>query len=99
MKTGIDDYESFKEEQRLRKIIKSNLQNIEKEKNRKFSKLINILFSLISILSLLSLSLYKNNLNRNKSNALLHEKNNELIIAKEKAEKLLTEQTFINSQS
>jgi hypothetical protein len=32
-KLGIDDYESFKEEQRLKKIIKSNLQNIEKEKN------------------------------------------------------------------
>jgi hypothetical protein len=41
-KLGIDDYESFKEEQRLKK-IKSNLQNIEKEKNSKFSKLINIL--------------------------------------------------------
>jgi signal transduction histidine kinase/ActR/RegA family two-component response regulator len=87
-KLGIDDYENFKEEQRLKKIKKSNLQNIEKEKNSRFSKLINILaLALISILSLLSLSLYKNNINRNKSNSLLHEKNNELIIAKEKAEK------------
>jgi hypothetical protein len=40
---------------------------------------------LISILSLLSLSLYKNNINRNKSNSLLHEKNNELIKKAEKA--------------
>lgn len=87
-KLGIDDYDNFKETQRLKKIEKSNLQNIEKEKNNKFSKLINILaLALISILSLLSLSLYKNNINRNKSNLLLHEKNSELIIAKEKAEK------------
>jgi CheY-like chemotaxis protein len=35
----------------------------------------------------LSLSLYKNNIIRNKSNLLLKDKNNELIIAKEKAEK------------
>jgi hypothetical protein len=52
MKTGIDDYESFKEEQRLKKIIKSNLQNIEKERTAS-SLLINILaLALISILSL-----------------------------------------------
>jgi hypothetical protein len=51
-KLGIDDYESFKEEQRLKKIIKSNLQNIEKEKEQS-SLLINILaLALISILSL-----------------------------------------------
>ncbi|CAM3058555.1 tetratricopeptide repeat-containing hybrid sensor histidine kinase/response regulator [Flavobacterium frigoris] len=87
-KLGIDEYENFKEAQRLKKIQKSNLQDIEKEKNSKFSKLINILaIALISILSLLSLSLYKNNIIRNKSNLLLQEKNNELIIAKEKAEK------------
>jgi signal transduction histidine kinase/ActR/RegA family two-component response regulator len=87
-KLGIDDYDNFKEAQRLKKIEKSKLQNIEKERNNKFSKLINILaLALISILSLLSLSLYKNNINRNKSNLLLHEKNNELIIAKEKVEK------------
>jgi signal transduction histidine kinase/CheY-like chemotaxis protein len=42
---------------------------------------------LITILSLLSLSLYKNNIIRNESNLLLKEKNNELIIAKNKAEK------------
>jgi CheY-like chemotaxis protein/nitrogen-specific signal transduction histidine kinase len=42
---------------------------------------------LISILSLLSLSLYKNNIIRNQSNLLLKEKNNELQLAKDKAEK------------
>ncbi|SDW75997.1 tetratricopeptide repeat-containing hybrid sensor histidine kinase/response regulator [Flavobacterium degerlachei] len=87
-KLGIDDYESFKESQRLKKIEQLNKQNIEKAKTNKFSKLINILaIALISILSLLSLSLYKNNIIRKKSNLLLRDKNNELIIAKEKAEK------------
>jgi len=42
---------------------------------------------LISILSLLSLSLYKNNIIRNQSNILLREKNFELQVAKDKAEK------------
>ncbi|WP_367757510.1 ATP-binding protein [Flavobacterium sp. WC2430] len=87
-KLGIDDYENFKETQRLKKIEKINKQNLEKAKTNKFSKLINILsISLISILSLLSLSLYKNNIIRNKSNLLLKEKNNELLIEKEKTEK------------
>lgn len=87
-KLGIDDYESFKESQRLKKLEQLNKQNIEKAKTNKFSKLINILaIALISILSLLSLSLYKNNIIRKKSNLLLWDKNNELIIAKEKAEK------------
>jgi signal transduction histidine kinase/CheY-like chemotaxis protein len=87
-KLGIDDYENFKETQRLKKIAFANKQNEDKKKSDKFSKLINILaIALISILSLLSLSLYKNNIIRNKSNLLLKEKNNELLIAKEKAEK------------
>lgn len=87
-KLGIDDYENFKEAQRLKKIEKSNLQNIENEKNSKFSRLINILaLAIIAILSLLSLSLFKNNIIRKKSNLLLQEKNKELILAKEKAEK------------
>lgn len=87
-KLGIDDYENFKETQRLKKIEKINKQNLENAKTNKFSKLINILsISLISILSLLSLSLYKNNIIRNKSNLLLKEKNNELLIEKEKTEK------------
>jgi signal transduction histidine kinase/CheY-like chemotaxis protein len=59
----------------------------QQEKAGKFSKLINILsIALITILSLLSLSLYKNNIIRNKSNELLREKNNELEIAKERIE-------------
>lgn len=87
-KLGIDDYENFKETQRLEKIERTNKKIADEEKNIKFSKLINILsIALILILSLLSLSLYKNNIIRNKSNLLLHEKNTELIIAKEKAEK------------
>ncbi|QLJ56020.1 response regulator [Flavobacterium psychrophilum] len=60
----------------------------QQEKSNKFSKLINILsIALITILSLLSLSLYKNNIIRNKSNELLRDKNNELEIAKERIEK------------
>lgn len=87
-KLGIDDYEKFKESQQAKKIEQIKKQKKEKEKENKFAKLINILsIALISILSLLSLSLYKNNIIRNKSNLLLTEKNNELIVAKEKAEK------------
>ncbi|PRZ28292.1 signal transduction histidine kinase [Flavobacterium granuli] len=87
-KLGIDDYEKFKETQQAKKIEQIKKQKKEKEKENKFAKLINILsIALISILSLLSLSLYKNNIIRNKSNLLLTEKNNELIVAKEKAEK------------
>jgi len=77
-------------------VIDNQLKSIEQlgkessvqEKSVKFSKLISILsIALISILSLLSLSLYKNNIIRTKSNQLLKEKNFELEIAKEKAEK------------
>ena len=51
------------------------------------STLISILsVALITILSLLTLSLYKNNNIRLKTNNMLHKKNGELIIAKEKAE-------------
>lgn len=87
-KLGIDDYENFKETQRIKKAERINHKNAEEEKTNKFSKLINILaIALITILSLLSLSLYKNNIIRNKSNLLLKEKNNELLIEKEKTEK------------
>ncbi len=87
-KLGIEDYEQFKESERLKKIAQIKKQTTEREKTAKFSKLINILaIALICILSLLSLSLYKNNIIRKKSNLLLKEKNNELILAKEKAEK------------
>jgi signal transduction histidine kinase len=87
-KLGINDYETFKETQRIKKLEKLNKDKKEKERTEKFTKLINILaVALISILSLLSLSLYKNNIIKKKSNQLLTEKNNELILAKEKAEK------------
>jgi signal transduction histidine kinase len=86
-KLGINDYENFKENQRLQENLRLEKENEEKEKSDKFSKLISILaIAIISILSLLSLSLYKNNIIRNQTNLLLKEKNNELILAKNKAE-------------
>ena len=85
---GIDDYQKFKAAERLKEIAQTNYENKEQEKASKFSKLISILaIALISILSLLSLSLYKNNIIRNQSNLLLKEKNKELEVAKDKAEK------------
>ena len=85
---GIDDYTKFKESERLKEIVQTNNETKEQERASKFSKLISILaIALISILSLLSLSLYKNNIIRNQSNLLLKEKNKELEIAKDKAEK------------
>jgi len=70
--------------------INANLQNdLDKSKRSiNFSKLTNGLsVALIIILSLLTLSLYKNNNLRAKANELLQDKNNELMLAKEKAEK------------
>ena len=70
--------------------INANLQNdLDKSKRSiNFSKLTNGLsIALIIILSLLTLSLYKNNNLRAKANELLQDKNNELLLAKEKAEK------------
>lgn len=87
-KLGIDDYEEFKESERLKEIAQAIIVTKQQENANKFSKLISILaIALISILSLLSLSLYKNNIIRTQSNLLLEEKNRELILAKEKAEK------------
>ena len=87
-KLGVDDYEKFKESERLKEVKQTNEENKQREKTSKFSKLISILaIALISILSLLSLALYKNNIIRTQSNQLLEEKNRELIIAKERAEK------------
>lgn len=64
------------------------LKNLEESKTSKFTKLTNGLsVTLILILSLLTLSLYKNNNLRAKANELLQDKNNELMLAKEKAEK------------
>jgi signal transduction histidine kinase len=86
-KLGINDYENFREAQRKQEALLIEKENKEKEKSDKFSKLISILaIAIISILSLLSLSLYKNNIIRNQTNLLLKEKNNELIIAKNRAE-------------
>ncbi|MFE3869220.1 ATP-binding protein [Flavobacterium sp. LS2P90] len=85
---GIDDYNEFKESERLKEIAQIGNQNKQQEKANKFSKLISILaIALISILSLLSLSLYKNNIIRTQSNLMLEVKNKELEIAKDKAEK------------
>ena len=69
------------------------IEQLDKEKKSqqktlRFSKLISILsIALISILSLLSLSLYKNNKIRISTNKLLKEKNRELTIEKDKAER------------
>jgi signal transduction histidine kinase/CheY-like chemotaxis protein len=72
----------------IRSMDKMDKEKKEQEKASKFTKLINIMsIALITILSLLSLSLYKNNIIRNKSNDLLREKNSELEIAKERIEK------------
>lgn len=72
----------------LRSMEKLDKEKKEQERANKFSKLINILsIALITILSLLSLSLYRNNIIRNKSNELLQEKNKELEDAKERIEK------------
>ncbi|MGH2666416.1 ATP-binding protein [Flavobacterium sp.] len=80
--------ERVKVDEIMRSMEKLDKEKKEQEKAGKFSKLINILsIALITILSLLSLSLYKNNIIRNKSNELLREKNNELEIAKERIEK------------
>lgn len=85
---GIDDYDKFKESERLKELTQQENDNKQQEKTRNFSKLISILaIALISILSLLSLSLYKNNIIRTQSNLMLEEKNKELEIAKEKAER------------
>ncbi len=87
-KLGTEDYAEFKDSERLKTIEQLDKENKEQQKANKVAKLISILaIALISILSLLSLSLYKNNIIRNQSNLLLKEKNNELQLAKEKAEK------------
>lgn len=87
-KLGINDYETFKENQRKHHLALIAKKKKEQEKTERFSRLINYLsIALIAILSMLSFSLYRNNIIRKKSNLLLKEKNNELIKAKEKAEK------------
>ncbi len=80
--------EKFKIDEIMISLEKVEQGRKQQEKAGRFSKLINILsIALITILSLLSLSLYKNNIIRNKSNELLRDKNSELEIAKERIEK------------
>ncbi len=87
-KIGVEDYASFKNSEQLRSIEQTDKENQSQQKANNFAKLISILaIALISILSLLSLSLYKNNILRTESNTLLKDKNKELQVAKEKAEK------------
>ena len=87
-KIGTEDLINFKENKRIKTIELLDKEKKEQQRSSKFSKLISILsIALISILSLLSLSLYRNNIIRSQTNKLLQEKNNELQIAKDKAEK------------
>lgn len=75
-------------DEQLKTIEQLDKEKKSQQKTLQFSKLISILsISLISILSLLSLSLYKNNKIRISTNMLLKEKNRELTIEKEKAER------------
>ncbi|RMA57813.1 tetratricopeptide repeat-containing hybrid sensor histidine kinase/response regulator [Ulvibacter antarcticus] len=73
----------------LTEIIETQKNDLDqKKKSINFGKMTNGLsIALIVILSLLTLSLYKNNNLRAKANELLQDKNNELLLAKEKAEK------------
>tara|TARA_R110002072_G_scaffold124085_1_gene259513 strand:- start:30294 stop:32546 length:2253 start_codon:yes stop_codon:yes gene_type:complete len=73
----------------LTTIIEDQQDDLDKKKRSlNFGKMTNGLsIALIVILSLLTLSLYKNNNLRAKANELLQDKNNELQLAKEKAEK------------
>jgi signal transduction histidine kinase/ActR/RegA family two-component response regulator len=73
--------------------LKETIENqkndlIEKEKSERLNRITNFMsIALIVILSLLTLSLYKNNNLRAKANNLLQDKNTELVLAKENAEK------------
>ncbi len=100
-KIGAEDFNTFKNMERLKAIEQLDKENKSKAKAQTFSKLVSILaIALICILSLLSLSLYKNNIIRNRSNALLQEKNKELETAKEKAEKATkTRSEFLSTVS
>jgi len=73
----------------LNRIIATQQSNIDKQRRSiNFGKMTTGLsIALIVILSLLTLSLYKNNNLRAKANELLQDKNSELQLAKEKAEK------------
>ncbi len=63
-------------------------ENKQQQKSLKFGRLTTILsIALITILSLLTFSLYKNNNLRASANKLLKDKNTELVLAKESAER------------
>ncbi|NRD20915.1 response regulator [Winogradskyella eckloniae] len=65
--------------------LKAQIEEVNAESA--FTRITTILsIALITILSLLTLSLYKNNNIRLNTNTMLHKKNDELIVAKEKAE-------------
>ena len=65
--------------------LKSQVEQQNAENS--LTRIVSILsIALITILSLLTLSLYKNNNIRLKTNNMLHKKNDELVVAKERAE-------------
>lgn len=87
--------ESLPEESKLQyeiedknKLNKRQAEEIEKTKKaQNLTQLISFLsVALITILSLLTLSLYKNNNIRSRTNNMLYKKNEDLVVAKEKAE-------------
>lgn len=84
--TGVDENASLND---LEVIIASQQNEINDQRHSiNFGKMTTGLsIALIVILSLLTLSLYKNNNLRAKANELLQDKNSELQLAKEKAEK------------
>ncbi len=70
-----------------RLLLESNEELKKAKKEGNLTQLISLLsIALITILSLLTLSLYKNNNIRTRTNNMLYKKNEDLIIAKEKAE-------------
>jgi hypothetical protein len=80
------------------KIRESSKISKQKKKKRSMFFQANQYFSNSSYLYIvLSLSLYKNNIIRNKTNLLLNEKNNELVIAKKSGKKLKLGQNFSQS--
>ena len=85
---------NLSEEKKIQFLLNDQIEKNKKDKEdlkeakgkNELGTLISILsVALITILSLLTLSLYKNNNIRLKTNNMLHKKNGELIIAKEKA--------------
>jgi len=83
---GVDQLSGIGNLQKKNAELQSDID--KKNKSINFTKMTTGLsIALIVILSLLTLSLYKNNNLRAKANNLLQDKNEELLLAKEKAEK------------